>query len=82
MQIVINIPEELYRVYKDRPPMLGDAGMDMIAQAIANGTVLPKCHGRLKDVDAGLKNCMYAYEIEYWDEEVPTIIEADKVERR
>lgn len=51
MQIVINIPEELYETYKGRPPMLGDAGMDMIAQAIANGTPLPKGHGRLIDGD-------------------------------
>ena len=38
MKIVIDIPEELYEAYKGRPPMLGDEGMDMIAQAIANGT--------------------------------------------
>ena len=37
MELIINIPEELYRAYKDRPPMLGDAGIDMIAQSIANG---------------------------------------------
>lgn len=48
-ELVIKIPEELYKTYKDRPPMLGDAGMDTIAQAIANGTPLPKGHGRLKD---------------------------------
>lgn len=41
IELVIKIPEELYRAYKDRPPMLGDAGMDMIAQAIANGTPIP-----------------------------------------
>lgn len=40
-ELVIKIPEELYEAYKGRPPMLGDAGMDMIAQAIANGTPLP-----------------------------------------
>lgn len=37
MKIVIDIPEELYETYKGRPPMLGDEGMDMIAQAISNG---------------------------------------------
>ena len=47
MKIVIEIPEELYEVYKGRLPMLGDAGMDMIAQSIAKGTPLPKKHGRL-----------------------------------
>ncbi|MBR0090589.1 MAG: hypothetical protein IJP92_02705 [Lachnospiraceae bacterium] len=51
MKIVIDIPEELYKAYKGRPPMLGDEGMDMIAQSIANGTPLPKGHGRLIDAD-------------------------------
>ena len=51
MKIVIDIPEELYEAYKGRPPMLGDEGMDMIAQAIANGTPLPEIHGRLGDLD-------------------------------
>lgn len=37
IELVIKIPEELYEAYKGRPPMLGDAGMDMIARAIANG---------------------------------------------
>ena len=52
IELVIKIPNELYEVYKGRPPMLGDAGMDMIAQAISNGTPLPKGHGRLGDLDA------------------------------
>lgn len=40
MKIVIDIDEIAYEAYKGKPPMLGDAGMDMIAQAIANGTPL------------------------------------------
>jgi len=51
MKLIIDIPDEIYECYKGRPPMLGDAGMDMIAQAIANGTPVPKGHGRLKDAD-------------------------------
>lgn len=47
MQIVIEIPSEMYEVYHKQPPMLGDAGIDSIIQAIANGIPLPKCHGRL-----------------------------------
>ena len=47
MKLVIDIPEELYREYKDRPPMLGDAGMDMIARAIANGIPLDKIRAEL-----------------------------------
>lgn len=37
MKLIIDIDEELYEAYKGKPPMLGDSGMDMIAQAIANG---------------------------------------------
>lgn len=51
MKLIIDIDEELYEAYKGRPPRLGDEGMDMIAQAIANGTPVPKGHGRLKDTD-------------------------------
>ena len=36
MKRIIDIDEELYEVYKGRPPRLGDEGMDMIAQSIAN----------------------------------------------
>lgn len=49
MEIVIEIPDELYEAYKGRPSMLGDAGMDMITQSIANGVPLPKGHGDLID---------------------------------
>ena len=45
IELVIKIPEELYKTYKDRPPMLGDAGMDMIAQSIARGIPLEKLIG-------------------------------------
>lgn len=51
VELVIKIPKELYETYKGRPPMLGDAGMDMIAQSIANGIPLPEHHGRLIDAD-------------------------------
>lgn len=37
MELIIKIDEDLYEAYKGKPPMLGDAGMDMIAQAITNG---------------------------------------------
>ena len=51
IELMIKIPKELYESYKGIPPMLGDVGIDMIAQSIANGTPLPKGHGRLKDID-------------------------------
>lgn len=85
IELVIKIPEELYEAYKGRPPMLGDAGMDMIAQSIANGTPLPKGHGRLGDLDALEEEVsswgMNDYEpLDFIDEidRADTIIEADK----
>lgn len=45
IELVIKIPKALYEAYKCRPPMLGDAGMDMIAQSIANGIPLEKLIG-------------------------------------
>lgn len=84
IELVIKIPKELYEAYKCRPPMLGDTGMDMIAQSIANGTPLPKGHGRLKDVDRleshdeydgqGFTKSVYKDDID----NAPTIIESDK----
>lgn len=78
MQIVIDIPEELYEAYKGRPPMLGDAEMDMIAQSIANGTPLPKGHGRLIDADALIHWHRFESKSDYDIANAPTIIEADK----
>lgn len=91
IELVIKIPEELYEAYKGRPPMLGDAGIDMIAQSIANGTPLPKGHGRLivepteEEIfkTIGGKNdfadCIReAVKIVFTN--APTIIEADKGE--
>ncbi len=82
IELVIKIPEELYIAYKDRPPMLGDAGMDMIAQSIANGTPLPKGHGRLIDADELNKCIVDRITMPYVPinkiQDVPTIIEADK----
>lgn len=63
MQIVIDIPKELYESYECRPPMLGDVGMDMIAQSIANGTPLPEGHGDLVDISPykGKVICSHLY---------------------
>ena len=48
MQIVINIPEETYIHLCNG----GSIGASLLIEyAIANGTVLPKGHGRLIDVD-------------------------------
>jgi len=79
IQLVITIPAELYEAYKGRPPMLGDAGMDMIAQSIANGTPLPKGHGRLID-ESKIKKCGWNFIDHHAKTDAPTIIEADRSE--
>lgn len=53
MQVVINIDKDLYEMCRDS---LGDE--DNIEGIIANGTPLPKGHGRLGDLDALEKLCI------------------------
>ena len=85
MKLVIEINDEMYNVYKDKPPMLGDVGIDSIVQAIANGTPLPKGHGRLKDTDVICKHILAPESLAYLKSRdavsiinsAPTIIEAD-----
>ena len=69
MQIVIDISEELYQMCRG---CLGDA--DCIESAIANGTPLPKGHGRLIDAD-DIDNHIIGH---VDTRSCPTIIEADK----
>lgn len=47
MQIVIEIPEEIYNELKMHPLFLSD--MPAVERAIKNGTLLPKGHGDLYD---------------------------------
>lgn len=74
MQIVIDIDNELYQMCKD---LYGDA--DPVESAIANGTQLPKGHGRLKDVDHYIKMQWEHPDYSLMDDE-PTIIEAESEE--
>ena len=67
MKLIIEIPEELYEAYKGKPPMLGDAGMDMIVQSIAQGIPYEeRPHGKWKCTKQGgipitdmCTNCYY-----------------------
>lgn len=81
IELVIKIPKELYEGYKGRPPMLGDVGMDMIAQSIANGIPLPEGHGALIDRSEVIKNLLDYKKgkktLGQCIEDVQTIIEAD-----
>jgi hypothetical protein len=56
MQIVIDIPEVFYEALKNTEKIVsgqrsGKTLMSVIYSAVANGTPLPKGHGRLIDAD-------------------------------
>ena len=81
MQIVIDLPDDLYEECK----RIGDS-RDTLFEAIRHGTPLPKGHGRLKDVDWIDDNCenhhsdkdgSWCYTWRDIDN-APTVIEADE----
>ena len=92
MQIVIDIPEVAYEGCLDLKANNDDCGLGFsLINAIANGTPLPKGHGRLIDADKILKDTkgmgdnlcdekdkqsVRYLRIEM--ESAPTVIEADK----
>ena len=91
MRIVIDIPEHLYEVVKEDGIPLYKEERKVLADAIANGTPIPKGHGRLIDADE-LKSHIHmenykgfrirtdgTVAFEYIND-APTIIEADKGE--
>ena len=81
IELIIKIPEDEYE------EIIGseDCGLHRLTRAIANGTVLPKGHGRLKDAD-DIKSYFSDKEgddftiFHFYDaiENASTIIEADK----
>ena len=82
MKILIDISENDYWLACNHPETL----IGVYAQAIKNGTPLPKRHGRLIDADAfkqnictyqqtGCGSCKHSL---CCPEDAPTIIEADK----
>ena len=93
MKIVIDIPEDTYNYMISRCKYQNkdDSGLSEFEKAgiaIKNGTLLPKGHGDLKDVDK-LKNAfikwIMAVQGSFTDSDIasivynsPTIIEADK----
>lgn len=54
MEIVIKLPEKIYKAIQDNT-YCGISNSDMY-DAIRNGTPLPKGHGRLVDMDAVLRH--------------------------
>lgn len=55
MKIVIDIPEETYEYWKNHKYEY------VIAEAIANSTLLPKEHGKLSDMDELVKKIVNEY---------------------
>ena len=93
MQIVIDIPEEMYQKIKETSMVISGrrSGRTIdytLFNAVNEGIPLPKGHGRLIDADAfnaELNNCAYDTYNDYsntfdWIEEALTIIKADKGE--
>jgi hypothetical protein len=90
MQIVIELDDEMYKQISTNIDVyvLDEVDFILIENAIANGTPLPKGHGRLIDADA--LNLDYevemaddwktAHEIANCVKYAPTIIEADEEE--
>ena len=72
MQIVIDIPEKVVRAIQEGRDYRYD-----IHTAIAQGTPLPKIHGRLIDAEL-LWNSYHAYDYDFYEalEDAPTTIEA------
>lgn len=52
MQIVIDIPEQIYKELTETAIIVTEVYPSTIERALTEGIVLPKGHGRLKDVDA------------------------------
>lgn len=86
MKLIIDISDEHYRNICKRAEYFGKRSIVLAPheKAIADGTPLPKGHGRLVDMNVALKVLAdeWGYEgieddLEY---KVPTIIEADKGE--
>lgn len=84
MQIVIDIPEEMYKWVHDVNKISNDYGTDDFIDLIKNGTPLPKGHGRLIDADKLNKCIIDRVTMPYVPinkiQNVPTTIEADRRE--
>ena len=82
MQIVIDIPEDVYiaRKYGEISPWVTGTILDAVEQ----GTPLPKGHGRLKDIDKLKSDGDIVTNYNYrsavsWEQiiDAPTVLEAD-----
>ena len=81
MQVVIDIPDYLYKVIQECKVIEGDNEgnvENVLTKAVENGVVLPKGHGRLIDADVLVDGMEDDYEFCEAVNATPTIIEADK----
>lgn len=71
MQIVIEIPDEMYQTVKD------ETYCGSLYEELKNGTPLPKGHGRLIDADALKNKIMYKDDVAYetWEELYDSVLE-------
>lgn len=76
IELVIKIPEEEYEMIVNSE----DCGLHTLTRAVARGTMLPKGHGRIADVDKMLDEmrATRTYDVLFALERVKPIIEADK----
>ena len=65
MQIVIDIPEIAYNLFKSDAP-IDWLDAENILNRIAEGIVLPKGHGRLIDADAYRKEMLDSKEFDFF----------------
>ena len=80
MKIIIDVPEDVYNYIKTH-----DTGGVVVDEAIKNGTLLPKGHGRLIDAELLLNEISDLSTEPMTDlrlrlRNAPTIIEADNAE--
>ena len=75
IELVIKISEEEYDLIVNDEA----CGLNVLTRAIANGTPLPKGHGRIID-ESNITSCEWDGKSETMTTNAPTIIEADKAE--
>ena len=82
MKLVIDIPEGFYEEVRKDPSVLAPPFLscEKVGEIIANGTPLPKGHGRIID-ESKIEVCEWVNELEEdypkASTDAPTIIEAD-----
>ena len=78
MKLIIDIPEVVKHKVYNYGLALGPNDKEQLVHAIANGTPLPKGHGRLIDADKFISE--HFGEVARLVDDAPTIIEAESEE--